>query len=457
MTQHDAARELRACFRGPVHEPGSASYDAERATYSGMLDSRPAVIAEALSPADVQNAVLIARGRSLPFAVQSTGHGTLTACDGGVLIKTGGMAEVLVDAGRRVARVGAGATMGQVIQAAAPFGLAPVAGSHASVGVAGFTLGGGMGPLSRQFGYGADNLLRAEVVLADGSLVHASPDRNPDLFWALRGAGANFGVVTSVEIRLHPVARVFAGTATFPIAHAAQALARFRDLSAVLPRELGIAMSLVRSAPERGIDSPALIVRACYSGDPDDAVRALLPLYRAAGTPLADELRSMPYAQAGEALGGIPPRHFELCADLPDALIDAAVDSVRRPLGAEAVEVRLYGGAIADPGPGAGPAGHRDVPFAMTIDGTDDAAASLRPFATGGSFLNSLGDQRRTADAYTAADWAQLRALKREWDPGNVFGRTHNIAPATVAPAQRPAMNFRAPASHTGRTYEVAT
>jgi FAD/FMN-containing dehydrogenase len=352
--------------------------------------------------------VLIARGRSLPFAVQSTGHGTLTACDGGVLIKTGGMAEVLVDAGRRVARVGAGATMGRVIQAAAPFGLAPVAGSHASVGVAGFTLGGGMGPLSRQFGYGADNLLRAEVVLADGSLVHASPDRNPDLFWALRGAGANFCVVTSVEIRLHPVARVFAGTATFPIAHAAQALARFRDLSAVLPRELGIAMSLVRSAPERGIDSPALIVRACYSGDPDDAVRALLPLYRAAGTPLADELRSMPYAQAGEALGGIPPRHFELCADLPDALIDAAVDSVR-------------------------------------------------PFATGGSFLNSLGDQRRTADAYTAADWAQLRALKREWDPGNVFGRTHNIAPATVAPAQRPAMNFRAPASHTGRTYEVAT
>src|SRR3954454_7554107 len=331
MTQHDAARELRACSRGPVHEPGSAAYDVERATYSGALDSRPALIAEALSAADVQNAVLIAQGRSLPFAVQSTGHGTLSGCDGGVLVKTGRMAEVLVDPARRVARVGAGATMGQVIQAAAPFGLAPVAGSHGSVGVVGFTLGGGMGPLSRQFGYGADNLLRAEVVLADGTLVHASADRNPDLFWALRGAGANFGVVTSVEIRLHPVAGVFAGTVTFPIARAAQALARFRDLSAVLPRELGIAMSLVRSAA----GSPALVVRACYSGDPDDAVRALLPLYRAAGTPLADELRSMPYAHAGEALGGIPPRHFELCADLPDALIDAAVDSVRRPLGAE--------------------------------------------------------------------------------------------------------------------------
>jgi FAD/FMN-containing dehydrogenase len=457
MTHHDAARDLRACFRGPVHEPGSASYDAERATYGGTLDARPALIAEALSAADVQNALLIARGRSLPFAVQSTGHGTLTACDGGVLVKTGRMAEVLVDPARRVARVGAGATMGQVILAAAPFGLAPVAGSHASVGAVGFTLGGGMGPLARQFGYGADNLLRAEVVLADGSLAQAGPDRNPDLFWALRGAGANFGVVTSVEIRLHPVARVFAGTATFPIAHAEQALARFRDLSAVLPRELGISMTLVRSAADRAIDSPALVVRACYAGDADDAVRALLPLYRAAGTPLADELRSLSYAQAGEALGGVPPRQFELFADLPDALIDAAVDSVRRPLGADAVDARLWGGAIADPGAGAGPVGHRDAPFSLTIDGTDDAAASLRPFATGGSFLNSLGDQRRTADAYTAADWAQLRALKSEWDPDNVFGRSHNIAPATVAPAGRPPMNFGAPASHTGRTYKVAT
>src|SRR4051794_9282578 len=391
--RHDAARELSGCFRGRVHDPGAAAYDAEPATFGGLLDSHPALVAEALTPADVQNALLIARGRGLGVAVQSTGHGTKTACDGGLLLKTGRMAEVLVDPSRRVARVGAGATMGQVIQAAAPFGLAPVAGSHASVGVAGFTLGGGVGPLSRRFGYGADSLRRAEVVLADGRLVQAGADRNPDLFWALRGAGANFGVVTSMEIRLHPVARMFAGTALFPIQHAADALARFRDLAAVVPRELAVSLALLRSAADRGVSGPALAIRAGYAGEPEDAVRALLPLWKAAGTPLVDELRSMPYASAGAAIGGTPPRQFELFADLPDALLEATVDAVRRPLGAEAIEVRLWGGAPADAGEGTGPVGHRDVPFSMTVDGSAADIASLRPYATGGSFLNFLGNQ----------------------------------------------------------------
>jgi len=434
MTQHDAARELRACFRGPVHEPGTADYDAGRATFGGALDSRPALVAEALTSFDVQNAVLIARRYGLPLAVQSTGHGTRVACDGGLLLKTGRMAEVLVDPERRVARVGAGATAGQVIAAAAPFGLAPVAGSHASVGVAGFTLGGGVGPLSRRFGLAADSLLRAEVVLADGRLVHVSAERHPDLFWALRGAGANFGAVTSLEIRLHPAGRVFAGSALFPIAHAEHALARFRDLAPALPHELGLTLAVVRDAADRGVRGPALAVRACYAGEPDDAVRALLPLWRAAGTPLVDDLRPLPYAEAGAAIGSTAPRAFELFDDLPDALIAAAVDSVRRPVGADALEVRLWGGAISSPGPGAGPVGHRDVPFSIAVEGGPDVMASLRPYSTGGSFLNFLGDQSRTADAYMAADWARLRALKREWDPENVFGRTHNVAPAPAAP-----------------------
>ena len=429
MTQHDMARELRACFRGPVHEPGSAAYDAGRATFGGGLDSRPAVVAEALTPADVQNAVLIARRYGRPFAVQSTGHGTRVACDGGLLVKTGRMADVLVDPERRVARVGAGATAGQLIAAAAPFGLAPVTGSHASVGVAGFTLGGGVGPLSRRFGFAADSLLRAEVVLADGRLLHASAERHPDLFWALRGAGANFGVVTSMDVRLHPAGRAFAGRALFPIERAEHALARFRDLAPGLPHELSASLALGRSGLE---------LRACYTGDVDDGVRALLPLWRAAGTPLTDGLRTLPYAQVGEAVGSTPPRAFELLDDLPDALIAAAADAVRRPLGADEVEVRLWGGAMASPGPGAGPVGHRRVPFSMTVDGGPDAVVSLRPYATGGSFLNFLGDQSRTADAYTEADWERLQLLKREWDPDNVFGRTHNIAPAAVgAPALR--------------------
>jgi FAD/FMN-containing dehydrogenase len=432
MTDHDMARELRTCFRGPVHEPGAAAYDAGRATFGGAPDSRPAVVAEALTPADVQNAVMIAQRYAPPFAVQSSGHGTRVACDGGLLLKTGRMADVLVDPERRVARVGAGATAGQLIAAAAPFGLAPVTGSHASVGVAGFTLGGGVGPLSRRFGFAADSLLRAEVVTADGRLVHASAEHQPDLFWALRGAGANFGAVTSMEIRLHPAGRVFAGRALFPIDRAEHALARFRDLAPRLPHELSVSLALLRSAADRDMYGPGLEVRACYAGEADDAVRALLPLWRAAGTPTVDGLRTLPYAHAGEAVGGTPPRAFELFDDLPAALIAAAVDSVRRPVGADGIEVRLWGGAMASAGSGAGPVGHRGVPFSMTVDGGDDAAASLRPYATGGSFLNFLGDQSRTADAYTAADWERLRELKGLWDPANVFGRTHNIAPATL-------------------------
>jgi len=433
-----AAGALRATLRGPVHLPGDSGYDAGRATFGGTLDQRPAAVAEALTPADVRNAVLVARAHDLPFTVQSTGHGTRVPADGGLLVKTGRMAEVLVDPDRRVARVGPGARWGDVIAAAAPLGLAPLSGSHTSVGVAGFTLGGGVGWLSRRYAFAADSLLRAEVVTADGELVQASADRNPDLFWALRGAGANFGIVTSLEMRLHPAARVYAGTALFPIGCAAHALARFRDLAPSLPHELTVSFALMREAPDALLDGPVLAVRACYAGEADDAVRALLPLWRAAGTPLADELRSMPYA-ATEGLGGTPPRQFELFADLPSGLIDAAIDAVERPVGANAVEVRHWGGAMAGAGPGAGPVGHRDVPFSMTIDGTGADAASLRPYATGGSFLNFLGDTERTHAAYTVEHYRRLRELKRAWDPENVLGRTHNIAPAPALALSHPA------------------
>jgi FAD/FMN-containing dehydrogenase len=429
------ARDLRACVRGSVYEPGDTGYDEQRATWSGAFPSSPALVVDALTPADVANAVLIARRHDLPLGVQSTGHGTVVPCDGGVLIKTSSMAEVLVDAERRTVRVGGGAVWQDVIEAAAPFGLAPVMGSHASVGVAGYTLGGGVGLLSRRFGYGADNLLRAEVVTADGRVVHASADRNPDLFWALRGAGANFGVVTSMEIRLHPVAYLFGGRALFPIGRAEHAIARFRDLAAVLPRELALSMVLLRESPDPDVPGPVLEVRGAYFGDADDGVRALLPIWRAGGTPLRDGFRSMPYARQGE-IGATPPLAFELFADLPDALIGRAIDEVTRPVGAEAIDIRLWGGAMADVGLDAGPVGHRDVPFSMTINGGAESADALRPYATGGSFLNSTGDQTRTRTAYTAADYAKLRGLKRVYDPDNVFGRNHNIPPAESGPAR---------------------
>ena len=408
----DASEPLRPAFRGPLHLPGEAAYDAQRATWSGSIDPRPAVVAEAVTPSDVRAAVLIAQAHGLPFAVQSTGHGTHVACDGGLLLKTSQMAEVLVDPDRRIARVGPGALWGDVIAAAAPCGLAPVTGSSPTVGVAGFTLGGGVGWLSRKLGFAADSLLRVDIVIADGRLLRASEHEHSDLFWAVRGGGGNFGVVTALEFRLHPVRSVYAGTATFPLDRAAETLARYRAWAHSEPDELTTALVLTPDA---------LAVRAAYVGDCDAAERALRPLWEVTGPPLTSDLRPMGYAETA-TLGGTAPRQFELFADLPDAVIHAAVDAATR---VNAVEVRHWGGAMAQPG---GPVGHRGVPFSITVDGLPEAA--LARHATGGSFLNFLKDPSRTHTAYTAADYRRLREIKRAHDPDNVFAVGHNIPPA---------------------------
>src|SRR5919197_2279655 len=203
-----AARRLERALHGKLHLPGDRAYDELRRPLDPAIDPRPAMVVEASRAADVRAALEIARDHDLPFAVQATGHGTRVPSDGGILVKTAAMATVLVDPDRRIARVGAGAVWGDVVAAAAPFGLAPLAGSSPSVGVAGYTLGGGVGWLARKHGFAADSLIRAEVVTADGAIVTASADDHADLFWALRGGGGNFGVATGLEIRLHPVATV---------------------------------------------------------------------------------------------------------------------------------------------------------------------------------------------------------------------------------------------------------
>jgi hypothetical protein len=420
--------------RGAVHLPGSEQYDAHRATLNPAFDPRPAVIVEAVAPADVQTAVLAARRENLPLAVQATGHGTLVPADGGLLVKTTAMAEVVVNPARRVARVGPGTRWADVIAAAAPFGLAPVSGSSTSVGVAGYTFGGGLGWLSRKYGLAADSLVRADLVTADGRLVTASANRNPDLFWAIRGGGGNFGIATALEIRLHPVSRVYAGTAYFGIDRAPDVLARFRDRARDgQPDELAVSVVLQRSGPAGG---PALALRGLYAGSAADGVRALQPLWDVAGTPVRDDWRATDYTESG-SIGGTAPRGFELYDDLPDALIESAVDAVTDLAGpVDAVEVRHWGGAIARPALDAGPAGHRDIPFSLTVDGPADR---FTRWATGGSFLNFLHDTTRTAAAFTRANHAVLRDLKRVWDPDNVFGMTHNIPPATARSTRLPA------------------
>jgi FAD/FMN-containing dehydrogenase len=354
------------------------------------------LIVEATTAADVRRAVLAARARDLRVAVRATGHGTLVEpADDTLLIDTSRMRSVLVDPDRRTARVGPGATWGEVIEAAAPFGLAPVSGTDLSVGVTGFTFGGGHGFLARKYGLGADNLIRADLVSADGELLTAREDRRSELFWALRGAGGSFGVATSLEIRLHPVKTVFGGVATFDRGLAPHLLARFRDYA--MPDELNVSIVLTRDA---------VAIRGVYAGGADDAWRALAPLHLA--EPQTDTFRTMPVAETG-TIGGTAPRRFELLRDVP-------VDAVLR-IDADAVEIKRWGGAIAR---GTTPAGHRHVPFSVTVNGED--ITPLAPHVTGGSFLNFLKDPSRIPDAYTPADHARLQELKRAYDPHDVFG-----------------------------------
>jgi len=412
------ARRLARSFRGAIHLPGDDEYDAQRATWSGTLDQRPALVAEAETAADVRAAVVAAQEHGLPLAVQSTGHGMHMPADGALLLKTSVMAEVLVDPDRRIARVGPGARWGEVVAAAAPFGLAPLSGTSPSVGVAGYTLGGGLSWLSRKHGFAADSLLRADVVTADGAIVTANSERNADLLWGLRGGGGNFGVVTSLEIALHPVATVYGGSALFDLERAGDLLARYREFAAGQPDELTVTVV---------VSSEGVALRGVHAGGADEAERALAPLTQVAGAPIASTWRPMSYSESG-TIGGTGPRHFERYEELTDAVIHTAIDAVAEH-GASAVEVRHWGGAMARPDAGAGPIGHRQVPFSITVDGPAEAAAPIARHATGGTFLNFLKDPSRTHAAYESGDHARLRALKHAYDPDEVFSHGHAVAP----------------------------
>jgi FAD/FMN-containing dehydrogenase len=356
------------------------------------------------------------------------------------------MATVLVDPDRRVARVGAGATWGQVLAAAAPFGLAPLSGSAPSVGVTGFTLGGGVGWLSRRYGFAADRVLRIALVTADGELVIADREQEPDLFWALRGGGGNFGVVTGLEFELFPVGHVYAGTSYFDFECAPETLARYGEWIAEAPDELSTAVLLMQmpetpDVPQRVRGRRVLAIRAMYAGDAVEAERALAPLRAAAGPALVEGFGMQRYADA--RMGGTAPRHLDLLNGLPDALIEPLLSAVEDER-VSTVELRHWGGAMAH---GDGPVGHRRAPLSVIADAADaQLAESLRPWATGGTFLNFLSDTSRTESAYTREDHGRLRELKAEWDPDNLFASGHNIAPAGHAVVGGPSVAAPAPA-----------
>ncbi|MGS2615386.1 FAD-binding oxidoreductase [Micromonospora sp. LZ34] len=402
---------------GPVFLPGDKGYDDHRRPLNPALDPHPAAVVRAAGPADVRQAVLAARRHALPFAVQATGHGTHVAHDGALLLDTGAMASVLIDPDRRVARVGPGARWGDVLRAAAPFGLAALSGSSPDVGVTGYTLGGGLGWLARRHGLAADSVLRAQVVAADGRLETASAERSPDLFWALRGGGGSFGVVTALEFRLYPVTQVYAGAVTFGRERAAETIAFYRQWIERIPDSLSTAVLLTRDG--------SLVVKAMYAGDADRGRALLEPLWTVAGPVAADTMRVVDYAQA--AMGGTFARTFDQVRTLDDDLVAALVAEPDAT-----VEIRHWGGRIARDN---GAAAHRDAPLSVILDTVPSpgTGAALSRCGFGSSFLNFLRDPSRTASAFTPRNWAALRRIKATYDPDGVFGAGLAVPPALTS------------------------
>jgi FAD/FMN-containing dehydrogenase len=395
--------------------PGDAGYDEGRTALKPALDPHPAVVVAAENTDDVRAAVVEARRRSLPFAVQATGHGTHVAHDGALLLRTGAMAGVVVDPHRRVARVGPGARWRDVLAAAAPFGLAPLSGSSPDVGVTGYTLGGGLGWLARRHGLAADSVLGARVVLADGSVVTA----RDDLLWALRGGGGSFGVVTGLEFRLYEVGPVYAGAVTFGRERAAETLAFYRGWVERVPDELSTAVLLTRDG--------TLVIKAVYAGAADRGRALLDPLWTVAGPVVADGMRVVDYANT--AMGGTSAVTFDQVRTLDDRLVDALVAEPGCT-----VEIRHWGGRIARD---TGAAAHRDAPLSVIVDAavSERTGAALAGVGRGSSFLNFLGDPARTHTAFTPENWAALRRVKSTVDPDNVFRTGMAVPPAPAAAA----------------------
>jgi FAD/FMN-containing dehydrogenase len=438
----------------PLLRPGDPSYDARRAGINRAVDHRPAVIVDAADPDDVAAAVRLAAASHRPVAVMNTGHGPSRPATGAVLVRTDRLRGVEVDPVRRTARVGAGAAWRDVVEAAAPHGLAPLNGSSPHVGAVGYTLGGGVGLLGRRFGFAADHVRRLDLVTADGRQRAVTATSDPDLFWALRGAGANFGVVTSMEVDLFPVPTLLGGELCFPAGAGERVLLAYAGWAADVPETMASSVLLLRYP-----DDPALPaelrgrhvthVRLAHSGGDHAEGRHWVEALRHLGPRLVDTVRVMPYADVGTI-------HHEP-VDQPVAAYDrnvllgpvdpSAVAVLAAHAGPEAgapflTELRAWGGALSRPADPPNAVGGRSAAFsllAISDPATGDRArrdallGALRPWATGRTYPNFSGVEDTAPGAvrsgYEPGDYSRLRRLKTAHDPHNLFRVNFNIPP----------------------------
>lgn len=449
-------------FSGVLMEADHADYDHARELFNGMIDRKPVLIARCASASDVVQLVNLSRDRGLPLSVYGGGHGVTGSaiCEGGVVVDLRGMKSIIVDPARRTVRAEGGVTWGEFDAATQAHGLLITGGRNPTTGIGGLTLGSGSGWLERKLGLVCDSLIKAELVTADGRQVVASEDENPDLFWALRGGGGNFGVVTAFHYRLHELGPVIvAGALYYPREKAHEAARFYRDFMEGAPDEVCGAMNFTTFpkapfVPEEFRGQPALVVITAHAGRPQDAGPALAPL-RAFGPPLIDMVRPMAYTSL-QALAepGFPPgARYYWSADsfigLPDEAIDILVSHATKPVSPlTSIIVIPGGGAVSRVDDDATAFGQRNAPWnihylsgwvaphedAKNIAYTTEISAAMKPWTTGKVYLNYIGDegQARIEASFGPKKLARLRALKAQWDPCNLFRHNQNIRPAVA-------------------------
>jgi FAD/FMN-containing dehydrogenase len=461
MTTMQALRmdKLKDAFEGEVVLPGDVGYDRARQLWNAMIDKRPAVIARCTTTADVVRRVGFARERGLPLAVRGGGHHIAghALCDDRLVLDLSQMRAAQVDPKTGRVTIEGGATLADLDAATQAHGLATPVGINSTTGIGGLTLGGGFGWLSRKYGMTVDNLEAAEVVTAAGEVVRASATEHPELFWALRGGGGNFGVVTRFTFRLHPVGPdVLSGLIVYPIAEAKSVLQQYREFAAQAPDDLTV-WAVLRQAPPLPFLPPAvhgqgiLALALCYAGDPAQGEPLVAPL-RAFGRLLGEHVGVQPFTawqRALDPLLGAGARNYwksHNLTTLPDGLLDALC-AAAGTLPSPQCEILLaaLGGATARPAPDATAYAHRAARFVMNVHGrwadpADDARgigwaralfAAAAPFASGGVYVNFLiADEGARGPAAYGSNFERLARVKRTYDPGNLFRLNQNIAPA---------------------------
>jgi FAD/FMN-containing dehydrogenase len=446
----DAVEALRAQFSGTVLESSDAGYDAARAIHNGLIDKRPAVIANCLSTADIADAVRFGRSNDLEISVRGGGHNPAgkAVTSGGLMINLGAMRGTYVDPRRRRARVQGGATWNDYNRATAQHGLASTGGVVSTTGVAGLTLGGGLGWLMGRFGMACDNLKSVELVTAEGEVLQVDEDSDQDLFWGLRGGGGNFGVAASFEFEVHPIQEVLGGLVAYPLSDARRVLAPYQEITADPPDEL-MSVLVLAHAPD-GSGTKIVAVPVCYSGEIAAGEDLVAPV-RNAGTPAVDVIGPMPYQAINTMLDAGYPRGArnywrsaflkELNEDVLGVLIDA-FERVPSPM--TSILIEHFHGAATRVDSTATAYAHREPGYNLALTGewldpADDDAnidwirgtfEAVANYTADDVFLNYLGDEGERVRAAYGPNWERLVTLKRRWDPDNVFRLNQNIPPS---------------------------